>query len=346
MTPIQIPYIQLRTNIAICYNQYHDSPPRNNKNSALISARLMSSDAFRQNVDNLKEHVKYTGMMTAGAKKRLSKCISLLVTSTPYRYQLNRVTGKTMKFKLSFITLTLAQSEKSKDAKFCHKNLLEPTLRYLRRSHGMKSYVWKCELQKNGSIHYHVTSDCFVPHTDLRNYWNQLASKHGLLEDFKKKYGHENPNSIDVHATKDIRNLEAYLIKYVAKEHQNEQSINAKIWDASLNLKQGKYYRTEIDSKLLDIIHRTLEDKAVSSTQLDKCLVIKFPSWDYIHHYFKHLMEDFKSHNKAIRQWVRQEKQQIEKECRKLQQDIKTSLTWSQGYLFHMHNDGSITYTT
>lgn len=306
-----VPVVQLRNASFLCYNQSLMSRARNSKVLKRIGVALMESEAFRQNVEELKKTEKYSGNMTAGAKKRLVKAISLMVTSTPRRYQLNRVTNKVMSFQLSFTTLTIPNCEMAKDAKLCHKVLLEPMLRILRRKYKMKSYVWKCELQKNGSVHYHLTSDVFVIHTELRDNWNALLRKEGFLVEFQKEYGHDNPNSTDIHSTRDIRNMEAYIIKYVSKSVSEGRILNAKVWDASLNLKKGKFYSSEIDSKLEEVIRKSMSDGEATVIELERCTIVKFPSHEYINYYFTHIMSDFYKHLKSIRNWVRDNSKKV-----------------------------------
>src|SRR5699024_7254789 len=130
--------------------------------------------------------------ITPGAKKRLSKAISLLVQASPEKWIYNQVTKKNQHHKLSFITLTLPNVDKAKDASFTHKYLLQPMLRILRNKYKMKMYVWKAELQKNESIHYHITTDLFLPWEQLRQHWNAILLKNGLLDAFQKQYGHDN----------------------------------------------------------------------------------------------------------------------------------------------------------
>lgn len=340
-----IPYVQLRTNAVICYSQYEGSRYSKKGGTSEGGSSYKMTDAFANNVENLKEMAKYTGQMTAGARKRLSKAISLLITSSPTRYEYSKITQRTSAFKLSFITLTLPDVEQAKDAKWCHKNMLEPILLFLRRYHSLKSYVWKCELQQNGSIHYHITSDCFIAYTDLRNQWNSLLNKHGLLVEFKAKYGHDNPNSIDIHSTREVRNMESYLIKYIAKEHQNQQAINAKIWDCSLNLKVAKYFKAVVDSVTSEAITRALMDSSADVIELETCTVIKFPSAEYVTYYFKHLMQDFIHHNKLIRTWQRVKEKTtkvLQQNCRKVSERLTETL---QGYLFRQHPNGSYIYT-
>lgn len=228
-----VPLLQVRSKSIICYDQF-DFPPSGKR--SLFMAKVAR--------ENWRENTAYSGNITNGSKKRLSKAVSLLVQSSPKQRVFNPVSGKFIYFKLSFITLTIPVQELLLSAKYCHKNLLQPLLRKLRNKYGLKSYVWKCELQANGMVHYHLTSSLFIVHTDLRDEWNNILRREGLLKSFKAKQGHDNPNSIDIHAVTKVKDMEAYLIKYIAKEYQNFKSLDSKVWDCSKNLKEASYFTT------------------------------------------------------------------------------------------------------
>lgn len=187
----------------------------------------------------------YSGTMTKGAKKRLTKAVSLLVQSSKSRIIYNPVSRSYHQFKLSFLTLTIPECDIKPDAKFCNKRLLEPMLRVLRRRHGLKSYIWKLELQKNGMVHYHISTDLFINHSDLKNEWNNILRRNNMLDDFGKRTGKTDPNSTDIKSVKQVKNFEAYLIKYIAKDEQNKDKVNSKIWDCSLNLKKGEFFKLD-----------------------------------------------------------------------------------------------------
>lgn len=259
------PTLQIRSKSIIYYEQYEHPPLRN---KALVN--------FNNNIQTLRESVKYTGQITAGSKKRLTKAISLLVQSAKSQHIKNEVTGKSQYFKISFITLTIPESALSKDAKYCHKNLLEPMLRVLRRRYGLKNYVWKAELQKNDSVHYHLTSTIFINHTKLRNEWNQILDRNGMLDTYYEKYGSRNPNSTDVHSVKKVRDMEAYLVKYVSKEYQNEKRLNGKVWDCNKSLKSAKYFTTNLDTAYQDII-----DKYKQSGEVKEFIGERFAIWKF-----------------------------------------------------------------
>lgn len=246
MNELLQPMAQIRANSIIIYNKYTGSRKKNVLKEA--SKRLMQSE-------------KYTGRVTKGASKRMVKAISLLIESSEKKLILNPITGKRFNFKLSFITLTIPDL-KHLEIKDAHKLLLEPLLKWLRQTQGLKNYVWKLEVQKRGVIHWHLTTDCFVLHSDLRNKWNKLLSRSNLNTSYVAEKGHNNANSTDIHSIKNIRNLHAYLVKYFTKSEQNETGLKGKIWDCSKNLKKANYYETELTEDIeADIYDYALKQK-------------------------------------------------------------------------------------
>ena len=233
---ISNPVVQFRSKSVLVYNQY--VIPASPKQSIL--RRLRAKENFGSNKS-------YSGEMTIGARKRLTKAVSLLVQSSKTTLVKNPVTKREHPFKLSFITLTIPECEIKPDAKTTNKLLLEPFLRVLRRRYSLKNYVWKLELQSNGMIHYHLTSNVFTNHVNIRNEWNAILQRNGFLDDYKKRTGNSSPNSTDIHAVQKVKDMEAYLVKYVTKEIQNNVAVNAKIWDCSRALKTAEYFSTDAD---------------------------------------------------------------------------------------------------
>lgn len=301
------PRIQFRSKSIVAYNRYH---PIREGLSGGISEDVLNfkmSEKFRLNAEKLKSREKYTGQMTKGAKKRLSKAISLLVQSSERKWVMNSVTGKQQYHQLSFITLTLPNVEAAKDAKYCHKELLQPLLRIMRNKYKMESYVWKCELQKNGSIHYHITTELFIPWYYLRQHWNALLNKNGLLEAFQKQYGHDNPNSVDVHSVNKVNDLEAYLIKYISKEYQNDVKLAGKVWDCSKNLKAANYYSTELTQSLHEVILKEIDGGWLKAVFTDHCVIMRAATTDYYLSFHQKVIDDYYLHLKSIRKWEKSE---------------------------------------
>lgn len=265
-----IPIIQVRTNSLIMYNE--PTEPR-----------------YHLKVSNPFKHLpkSYSGTVTEGAKKRITKAVTLLIQSTPERIVKNPVTNSTHPFKLSFITLTVSSTSKMLTASDAHKTLLEPFLLYLRRNHQMRSYIWKAELQERGQIHYHLTSDCFINHTTLRNKWNEYQNKAGLLDDYYNLKGHYNANSTDVHSVYKIKNIEAYLIKYMAKAVKKPHGDNAegdninyrtkgKVWDCSLNLKHNSYFTTTATYNYDKELYKRERAENITVVRAERFTLIKF----------------------------------------------------------------------
>lgn len=262
---LSYPVLQFRSRSIIAYNEY--VYPRNGSHKIKLSHHLQK---VREN------HKAYSGTITAGAKKRLTKAVSLLVQSTKQREIKNPITNKWQSFRLSFITLTIPQNNVLPDGKFCNKFLLEPMIRVLRRRYGLKNYVWKLELQRNGMVHYHLTSNVFINHVHLKEEWNKILDKNDLLNDYRKRTGNLFPNSTDIKSVKNIKNLEAYLVKYIAKESQNEKAVNSKVWDCSRALKKAQYYSLESSWTYADRL-KSLEEKGkVSSFAGDRYVIYKF----------------------------------------------------------------------
>lgn len=221
---IKYPVLQIRKSGLLVYEASDPAPPRGN------------SDRFSN---------PYSGTITAGAAKRIKSAVDILLQVSPPRRIFNPISQSTHDFTVSFSTLTVS-SKKTIGADEAYKNLLAPWLRYMKSKAGMQNYIWKAELQARGQIHYHLLSNSFIDWKLLRWKWNSLQKKAGYLQEFAREHKHFNPNSTDIHSTKNVQNIEAYLSKYLCKSSQNQKQIAGKTWDCSTNLKQ-KRFSIELD---------------------------------------------------------------------------------------------------
>lgn len=289
---ISIPVLSFRSSGVLHYNV-----------SANHRTKILNNNNFLKNAALLTKRERYKGYVSEGAKKRMKKAITLLLQSTPYTYKVHPVSGRIFHHKVSFITLTTPAAEKSLDAKFCHKHLLEPFLRRMRDSFSMKSYIWKCELQANGQVHYHITADIVINHTALRDIWNNLLRKNDMLKAFKAQYGHDDPNSTDIHNVYKVNNLEAYLVKYICKAIGDEAKLNAKVWDCSKNLKAADYFKLELDFKTHQAIRYLQTTQQVITKYFDKAIFLDFKTNDYYSFFSENIVNNFYEHLKNIRSW-------------------------------------------
>jgi hypothetical protein len=220
----------------------------------------------------------YQGEITPHSRRRLSKCLATLIEISRKKKVVNPSTGKPMIFKLAFITLTLSAPQYPYTDKDIKKNLLEPFLRHWRNK-GMRHYVWRSEQQKNGNIHFHILTDTFILHTDLRNSWNNIQNRLEFINYFEHKHGHRDPNSTDIHAVRGENETKAYLLKYMLKsqeegtqqnlDFEDKEKQKGKIWDCSNSLKIKNESADFLTQNLWSIISKHAENKTIEEKNSD-----------------------------------------------------------------------------
>lgn len=263
--------------------------------SVVIYCEQMFSRRFannRQGRYRMKQARKkqYSGAMTQGGKKRMTKAITLLCQASPSRTIYNEVTHQYQpNHRLSFITLTVANN-KNLTAREGYDHLFRHFLQWLHRTKKVKMYVAKVEFQKRGQIHYHLTIPDFIHYKEIRDKWNELQRKAGLLDDYAAEHKHFNPNSTDIHDVRAVKNMANYLMKELGKtidgkrlamqkivdslvqageiapeqaaatldEYTGEEmKTEGKIWYCSDNLSSAKYYSVVMSSEhdaMIDIL--------------------------------------------------------------------------------------------
>lgn len=230
---------------------------------------------------NQARQTRYSGKMTKQAQKRMTRAITLLSQCTKAKWITNPINGRLQYFKLSMITLTIS-AKKLIDHREAYNRLLVPMLKWLRYTMNCRHYVWKAELQERGQLHYHIIVPKFIDYRILRDKWNQLQLNASYLREYTAEHKNTNPNSTDIHAVGNEKNVSKYLIKYLGKGadtqalikrenaerqfkrgeidkeqlnkiiediDQGTQSINGKLWDCSEALNE-KYFTVMLKWKL------------------------------------------------------------------------------------------------
>lgn len=228
------------------------------------------SDKQILNEENLKNN-KHTGELSRKAQTRIKNAVNWLIASSKEKSIFVKELDKQIRFKISFITLTLPTTDHCISDHFFKQKLLHNFLNAARYSHNLQNFVWKVEAQANGNIHAHITTDIFMHWKDLRRIWNRILKKNGLIDKYQDKhkkltldeyllmYGDkknsnltqlkksyetgtaenwENPNSTDIHSVRKVNNLGAYLAKYLSKNEEGRRKISGKLWACSYNLSE------------------------------------------------------------------------------------------------------------
>lgn len=180
------------------------------------------------NQENLKDNDQ-KGQLSRKAITQLKNSINWLCLAARKKRVYVKAKQTSFQFKVNFVTLTLPDTETPIQSDDLQKKLLNPFLTYMRKYHGLRNYVWRLEFQANGKLHVHLSADTFLHYQTIRDTWNRLLDKNGYLDDFFKKERHKSPNSTDVHATRKIKNMAAYLSKYMSKQGNEFSYQPAKI---------------------------------------------------------------------------------------------------------------------
>jgi hypothetical protein len=183
---------------------------------------------------NTEKKKNYTGKMSAAAQRRVSKKVLCWYTGCEaYNTDFNIQFEKDKK-KLVFVTLTLSSTQFSSDLEV-KKQLLKPFIRFLREKKGCRNWLYKCERQKNGRIHFHVIIDKYIKKEEIRETWNRLQEKEGYLSEYEAKYGKLSAPSTEIKLVRNQAQCERYIAKYIAKDEE-DTTIEGAVWSSSVSV--------------------------------------------------------------------------------------------------------------
>lgn len=226
------------------------------------------SDRQKENEINLSDN-STQGKLSPKAVRRLTNAVNWLVASAKTKYIFDKQSGKRFTFKVNFVTLTLPTTNHSISDHHFKSKLLHNFINTCRYKFDMKNFIWKVEAQDNGNIHAHFTTDTFIHWKDLRKVWNRILLKSGAMDDYTTKHqkmtfedyclsydpngerdkqlmrkafihgqttNWQDPNSTDVHAVYAVKDLAAYLAKYMSKDDEDRRTLKGRLWGCSYNL--------------------------------------------------------------------------------------------------------------
>ena len=269
-----IPHVVINPFSIVSYQEVQgiNKTPRQSINYIDPSKPIEEQTAF------LRSTRKAEGIVSDQAKRKMSKAIEyLLTTSTPKKVR-EKLTGKYLTVKTSFLTLTLPSAQIHDDKEIIN-TCLNSMLNELRKWHNVQNYIWRAELQKNGNIHFHILTDRFIPWYDARNRWNRIVNKLGYVDRFHEKHGHRTPNSTDIHSTRQVKNLKAYLVKYMVKDEPpplTDENANLKdrkqtgrVWSCNHELSQTRGLNLIVDSEIDTELQKVISHPEVKKYKSD-----------------------------------------------------------------------------
>ena len=216
--------------------------------------------------------VKFNGFLSNRTKNKIKRIIedwdSAIISKI-------RKDNKDLSWKwkyITFVTLTLPSSQIHTDKEIKRK-CLNSFLVSAKRKMKVKNFLWVAEKQKNGNIHFHILFDRFVHHSKIRKEWNIAVDSLGYVKRFKKKNGHDNPNSTDIHALVNVKNIANYVGKYISKGSENT-AVEGRLWSCSKELSGLTCFSCEMDSVVSKAIELGVECNELTVTMKEYVIVI------------------------------------------------------------------------
>lgn len=302
---IVIPTLIIRPDGLVLYD-YWNGDRRRNKTSFISEDFKADLPEYLVN-GSQKSKQRYTGVLTESSRKKLMWYINLLVASAKWKQAYNSKTKSWFPFKINFVTLTLPAPQRSVSDKTIKSKCLSRWIDVMRASHGLGNYVWRCERQYNGNIHFHITTNTYLPFDAICSTWNHFLGEFHFIDEFREKNDSPFPNSTDVHSVQKIQDLAAYMVKYMSKdpaEHLKDinrkkakkgepiidpeshpwrsipgqpkwtDPIQGRVWDASSGLKKVQKLSFPISSVIWNLVEKITSDYPERCHASDKCLYI------------------------------------------------------------------------
>lgn len=220
---------------------------------------------------NLKEN-KPNPQLSEKARRRLINSVNWLIASAKKKRVFSKQKNKNFFFKVNFLTLTIPYSDKMPSDSFLKNKILHNFINTMMYRHNLRNYVWRAETQANGSIHFHFITDTFMDWNSVKEVWNRILLKNNLLTYYQKKHSNmsveeyiseyskngnvttdqlimrykkgvsENwvqPNSTDIHAVYKVRDIGAYVSKYMSKNEEERRAVNGRLWSCSYSISRA-----------------------------------------------------------------------------------------------------------
>jgi len=176
-----------------------------------------------------------------------------------YKLILSNIDEK-QKYKNLFLTLTFKKNVTNiKEANYEFKKFIQ-RFNYIQKAHC--KYIGVIEFQKRGAIHYHVLFFNVPYIEDIRNKI-RVTWRNGFIK---------------INAIKEIKNISAYVSKYIQKGFFDKRHFGEKVYISSRNLKRPERIRKQerVDKYMDENILKLESTHAYSSGRYGLVIYKKF----------------------------------------------------------------------
>lgn len=214
----------------VCYDEFQLERKKN-----VLSAK---------NTANLTRGV-FKGQISEKTRSELRKRLSCYYESM---YSVGKKYRDEKKIFHPIVTLTLPAIQQHSDNEI-KRELLSRFVERVKYSYDVRFYYWVAEKQKNQNIHFHLLIDRFIPHEMVRTIWNERLATLGYIRRFAEIHNHENPNSTDIQAIRNLARSSDYVTKYTSKVDQ-QGGIEGRLHGESDILRTLKKFKEDLWSDL------------------------------------------------------------------------------------------------
>lgn len=234
------------------------------------------------------------GYMSDKTKRSITKILRCWINGvSEYRKARNRKWLPKMPY-FTFVTLTLSSQQNHSD-KEIRRKMVFPFIQKLQRNHKVWHYLFVCEKQGNGNLHIHLLIDSYIHYTKIQEMWNATQELHGYIEPFHEKFNHRNPNSTDIHKIQKVRNLQAYVIKYMTTD-KKEIKVEGRLWGCSNSLRKLKPYNTIIEGKASTALGKIQNSTLFKIEYKENYTLIIGPVYSFLRENHKSFYDEIQKH--------------------------------------------------
>lgn len=183
--------------------------------------------------------------LSVNSSRKMKRAIQWLIACSEVKQVWEKKFQSMVNYRVNHCTLTF--HENLKDDKLA-RNILSSWLEVAKYRWDVQQYVWKAEPQERGAIHFHLTTNRYMPHEEVRFTWNRALRKH--------KLANITDNSIDVHAVLEEQDLLKYFSDYLTdkEKHEGRRKIKGRLWGCSQDLSSAGSDYIALDDQEVDAL--------------------------------------------------------------------------------------------
>lgn len=255
--------------------------------------KVMSENSLR----NLSKS-KFTGEMSAKTRSNIIKISYIMVRKWQVKMINYRKNPRGFKPSFNFITLTIPSTQIHTDQEFKRK-IFNVWLSKLRVLYPDFEYIWRCEKQLNGNIHFHIICNKYIPKAKVRYSWNSLLSKHGYTyKGCLMNVKHQAP-STKIESIKTKNGCASYISKYISK-NVDTQKVYGMFWSSSISLGSAVDFCVNCTSQDFNDTLFLLESNCFKGYLNEYVLSLYVDSLEFLFNYSPSLISSYFSHIQSI----------------------------------------------